>query len=156
MIRNQYNGIPHPDQEEHKNQECHQAQHNVSHVTRKSVFVVFDQVRLKPACSATEASENHEIANIETIDFILSRQRTTKALIRLRGCAGRSAPLLFAYGTNRFCHDVARVIQEDRCFPADCHQTIVNKAKKTSRTNRTAEKQLSHVLTKPAFAICEQ
>ena len=28
----------------------------------------------------------------------LSWQRTTKALIRLRGCTGRSAPLLFAYG----------------------------------------------------------
>ena len=33
---------------------------------RKPVFGVYDQVRLKPACSATEASENHEIANIET------------------------------------------------------------------------------------------
>ena len=44
-----------------------------------------DQARHKPACSATEASESHEIANIETIDIILSRQRTTKALIRLRG-----------------------------------------------------------------------
>ena len=30
-------------------------------------------------------------------DIILSKQRTTKALIRLRGCAGWSAPLLFAY-----------------------------------------------------------
>ena len=28
---------------------------NMSHVTRKSVFGVFDQVRLKPACSAIEA-----------------------------------------------------------------------------------------------------
>ena len=34
---------------------------------------VSDQVRLKPACSATEASESNEIANIETIDTILSR-----------------------------------------------------------------------------------
>ena len=30
--------------------------------------------------------------------MIPSRQRTIKALIRLRGCAGWSAPLLFAYG----------------------------------------------------------
>ena len=30
-------------------------------------------------------------------DITLSRQRTTKGLIRLRGCAGWSAPLLFAY-----------------------------------------------------------
>ena len=33
---------------------------------------------------------------------ILSRQRTTQALINLRGCAGWPAPLLFAYGINRF------------------------------------------------------
>ena len=55
---------------------------------KKPVFGVFDLVSLKPTCSATEASESHEIANIETRDVILSRQRKTKALIRLRGCAG--------------------------------------------------------------------
>ena len=30
-------------------------------------------------------------------------------LIRLHGCAGWSAPLLFAYGKNRFSHDVAQM-----------------------------------------------
>ena len=40
---------------------------------------------------------------------MLSWQRKTKALIRLRGCAGLSAPLLFAYGINRFSHDVAQI-----------------------------------------------
>ena len=39
-----------------------------------------------------------EILAIESRDIILSKQRTTKALIRLHGCAGWSAPLLFAYG----------------------------------------------------------
>ena len=39
----------------------------------------------------------------KSISIILFRQRTTKALIRLRECAGWSASLLFAY---RFCHDV--------------------------------------------------
>ena len=38
-----------------------------------------------------------EILITETRDITLSRQRTTKALIRLRGCAGWSAALLFAY-----------------------------------------------------------
>ena len=38
-----------------------------------------------------------EILAKESRDIILSKQRTTKALIRLRGCAGWSAPLLFAY-----------------------------------------------------------
>ena len=35
---------------------------------------------------------------------MLSRQRTTRVLIKLRGFAGLSAPLLFAYGINRFSH----------------------------------------------------
>ena len=39
--------------------------------------------------------------------FILPRQWTTKALIRLRRWARWSAPLLFAYGINRFSHDMA-------------------------------------------------
>ena len=34
---------------------------------------------------------------IETRDITPSKQRPTKAMIRLCGCAGRSAPLLFAY-----------------------------------------------------------
>ena len=55
---------------------------------RKPVFGVFDHVRLKPACAATEASKRLAILNIETRDIVLSRQQTTKELIRLRGCAG--------------------------------------------------------------------
>ena len=38
---------------------------------------------------------------------LLSRQRTTKALIRLRGFAGWSASLLFTYDKNRVSHDSA-------------------------------------------------
>ena len=55
---------------------------------RKPVFGVSDQVRHKPACAATEASQGLEISDIETRDNILSRQQTTKVLIRLRECAG--------------------------------------------------------------------
>ena len=58
---------------------------------------VSDQARHKPACTATEASQSLEISAIESRDIILFKQRTTKVLIRLRGCAGWSAPLLFAY-----------------------------------------------------------
>ena len=58
---------------------------------------VSDQATHKPVCAATEASWSLEISAIESRDIILSKQRTTKALIRLRGCAGWSAPLLFAY-----------------------------------------------------------
>ena len=40
---------------------------------------------------------------------ILSRQQTTNMLIRLRECTGWSAPLLLAYGINRFSHDMAQM-----------------------------------------------
>ena len=82
----------------------------MSLVMRKPVFGVFDQVRLKPACSAVEACESHEISNIETRDIVLSRQWTTKVLIRQRGCTGWSVPLLFTHGINRFFHDVAHIV----------------------------------------------
>ena len=69
---------------------------------------VSDQVRLKLACSTTEASMRLEILDTETRDITLSRQWTTKALIRLRRCAGWSAPLLFAYDMT--CFLMARLI----------------------------------------------
>ena len=50
---------------------------NMSLVMRKPVFGVSNQVRLKSACSATEASLSHELVNIETKD----RQRTTKGYL---------------------------------------------------------------------------
>ena len=87
----------------------HMHSHYMSIVTRKPVFVVCDQDRLKPVCSAEEGSYSLEIANIDTKDIILPRQRTTNVLIRLRGCASWSAPLLFAYGINRFSHDVDHI-----------------------------------------------
>ena len=52
------------------------------------------------------------LLDLASTGIILSRQRTTKALIRLRGFAGWSAPLLFAYGKSRFSHDVALIIIE--------------------------------------------
>ena len=61
--------------------------YEMSLVTRKPVFGVFDQVRLKPLCSAKEASLRLEILDIET------------------------APLFFAYGKSTFCHDVAQIVQ---------------------------------------------
>ena len=56
------------------------------HVMRKLVFEVFNQLRLKPACSADgTTAEGLEMSAIASRDIILSRQRTTKALIRLCG-----------------------------------------------------------------------
>ena len=85
------------------------AWHDMSLVIRKPVFGVCDQVRHKPSCAATEARWRLEISDIETRSIILSRQWTTKVLIRLFGCAGWSAPLLFAYGINRFSHDMVHI-----------------------------------------------
>ena len=53
----------------------------VSPVTRKPVFGVCDQLRLKPACSATETSYGLEMLDLA---IILSKQWATKALISLR------------------------------------------------------------------------
>ena len=50
-----------------------------------------------------------EISDIETRGIILSRQWTTKVLIRLRRCAVWPASLLFAYCINMFSHDVAHI-----------------------------------------------
>ena len=75
---------------------------DVSHmslVTRKPVFGACDQSRLKLACSASEASQRLEILDVAIKGIILSKQRTTKLLIRLRDW---SAPLLFAYGKTGF------------------------------------------------------
>ena len=79
----------------------------MSLVTRKPVFGVCDQERLKPACSASEASYSLDLASI---GIILSKQQITKALIRLCERAGWSAPLLFAYDINRFSHDMAHMM----------------------------------------------
>ena len=46
----------------------------VSHIVRKLVFGVYHQVRLKAACSASEASKSLKILDIETVGIILSRQ----------------------------------------------------------------------------------
>ena len=81
----------------------------------KACLLVFDQVRLKPVCSATEARWRLEISDILLyyiiIDIILSRQRTRKVLIRLPGCTGWSAPLLFTYGLNRFSPDMSQILR---------------------------------------------
>ena len=65
-------------------------------VARKPVFGVSDKARLKTVSSATETSWNIEIMLIACLDIKLSNNRITKGLIRLRGCVGWYAPLLFA------------------------------------------------------------
>ena len=62
----------------------------------KPVFGVSDKVRFKLACSATETRWKIELSLVARLDMILSNKQITKALIRLRGCAGWSDPFLLA------------------------------------------------------------
>ena len=80
-------------------------------VTRKPVFDVFDQVMFKAACSAKETSYNIEILLVASLDIMLFRKLITKALIRLHGCAGRSATLLFISIKVRFSGVAAHKIR---------------------------------------------
>ena len=79
----------------------------MGHVARKPVFGVSDKVRFKPVSSATETSCKIDILLVARLDMILSKKRITKALISLRGCAGWSAPVLFANPEDRISHDDA-------------------------------------------------
>ena len=45
--------------------------------------------------------------------MLVSNTRITKGLIRLRGCAGWSAPVLFAIPEDRFSHVEAQLIGSD-------------------------------------------
>ena len=65
-------------------------------IATKPVFGVSNKARLKPVSSATETSWKIEILLVPSIDMIMSNEQITKALIRLCGCTGWSAPLLFA------------------------------------------------------------
>ena len=46
--------------------------------------------------------------------MFLSEKRITKMLIRLHGCAGWSASLLFTYGISKFCHGWAHSSSKPR------------------------------------------
>ena len=65
-------------------------------VARNPVFGISDKARPKPVTSATETCKKIEISHMASLHLVLSKKQITKALIRLRGCAGWSAPLLFA------------------------------------------------------------
>ena len=60
------------------------------------VFGVSVKVSFKPVSSATETIWKIEISPVESLHIKLSKKRITKALIRLRRCAGWSAPVLFS------------------------------------------------------------
>ena len=71
-------------------------------------FELYEQVRLKLACSATEASRSLGISDTAFAVIILSRERTTKVLIRLRGCIGLSVTCC-SHDLNTISYEVAHV-----------------------------------------------
>ena len=56
----------------------------LSLVTRKPVFGVSDQVRLKPACLASEASWRLDISDIETRDILSINEKLPMTRVHLR------------------------------------------------------------------------
>ena len=67
---------------------------------------------LRPGKTQTQLQrpDSLEILDLASMCIILFRQRTTKALIRLRGYADWSVHLLFAFGITRFSHDAAQLL----------------------------------------------
>ena len=56
----------------------------------------YEKASFKTVSSATQTGYKIENSLVASLHMILSAKRITKALIRLRGCAGCSAPVLFA------------------------------------------------------------
>ena len=85
-------------------------------VVRKTVFGGggggggFDKECFKPVSSAKETSLKIEISPAASLHMILSKKQNKKALIRLRGCAGWSAPVLFTNPEDRVSRVEAHII----------------------------------------------
>ena len=71
-------------------------------IHKTSVFEIFDNILLKPACSVIENSQNIEILNGASLAIIPSRGQVTKALFRLLECAYWYLPLWLACNKIRF------------------------------------------------------
>ena len=70
----------------------------MSHVTTKPIFGVCDQLRLKPACSATETSLGLEISAIASTGIVLFKI-TKEQQKRLSYCADAHADPVFEIST---------------------------------------------------------
>ena len=62
---------------------------------RRPVFGVYEGLQDSNQPAQLHVAKKAEILSVASLSIILSRGRTTKALIRLRGCVGWSAPLIF-------------------------------------------------------------
>ena len=98
---------------------CHQNMHVAHYNSRTNVYLCARSFHNRDmpwenlsAGVCDQVLKSLEILNLTStcIGIIPSGQWTTKALIRLRGCADWTVPLLFAYDINRFSHDMAQNI----------------------------------------------
>ena len=71
------------------------------------VFGISNKASFTPVSSATWTSQKIELWPVASLHMILSTKRIKKALIRLHGCAGWSAHVLFANPEDRFSRVVA-------------------------------------------------
>ena len=86
----------------------------------------FPQSEFQPVSSATETSLKIEILPVASLHMILSKKRITKVLIRLRGCAGWSAPLLLANPRRQvfLCHGPDSLYYKQYGPRSDCFHGI--------------------------------
>ena len=70
-----------------KSEGTYSARQQINHVTRKPIFGVCDLVRLKPACSATEASlslENFGFSKYRYYTFLAANNKGADQTARMR------------------------------------------------------------------------
>ena len=65
-------------------------------IARKPVFGVPSKRVSNQSPQLQRLAKKIEILPVARLNMVLSKKRITKVLIRLRGCAGWSAPVLFA------------------------------------------------------------
>ena len=86
--------------------------YHLGSVLRKHVYKICDHVWLYTACSATEVGYNIKIYH-KTNLVVLASGRISKALIRLQGCAGWSAPTCCSHATMLSYHGQSHSF----CYP---------------------------------------
>ena len=119
----------------------------------KPVFRVSDKARLKSISSATETSWTSEILLVASLDTTLSNKRITKALIRLRICAGWSAPLFFANPKDWF----SRLEAHMSLYSFNLLQSIFNKCRKSAYCRKGSVLEESFcLLLLSAYILCKK
>ena len=130
----------------------------MSRATRKPVFGVCDQVWHISACSASEACWGLEISAIARKGIILSRQRTTKALIRLRGWSKQ----VFSWrGSNngvKLVRDKLYITgkQYIQGLPNNSDRRCHDKEIRTPQTLKMLWDKMSRLVTNPTKWLCTQ